>query len=95
MTEWFVYLVQCSDGTLYTGVSTDVLKRVAAHNRGIGARYTRARRPVRLVFVDARLDKSDALRSEIAIKRWSPKQKRDLVAAAGLHEAEASESGPF
>lgn len=86
MADWFVYLVQCRDGSLYTGISTDVLRRVAAHNEGKGARYTRARRPVRLVFIDARTDKSDALRTEIAIKRMRPTEKRDLIVAAGLCE---------
>lgn len=93
MADWFVYLVQCRDGSLYTGISTDVLRRVAAHNEGKGARYTRARRPVRLVFVDARMDKSDALRTEIAIKRMGPKAKRDLIFAAALSDDAALEQG--
>lgn len=84
MSDWFVYLVRCQDGSLYAGVTTDVVRRLAAHNQGRGARYTRARRPVQLVFVDARLDRSDALRSEIAIKRMSAEQKRALVAAASF-----------
>lgn len=92
VTDWFVYLVQCSDGSLYTGVSTDVVRRLTMHNQGKGARYTRARRPVRLVFVDGRIDKSHALRSEIAIKRMPAVEKRALIAAAGLEDVSPTET---
>lgn len=68
MASWYVYIVRCRDGSLYTGVSTDVEARVATHNAGAGARYTRARRPVRLVWFERKRNRSYALRREAAIK---------------------------
>lgn len=65
----FVYMVQCQDGSLYTGWTTDVESRVAAHNRGDGARYTRGRGPVRLVYAEEVADRPTALRREAALKR--------------------------
>jgi predicted GIY-YIG superfamily endonuclease len=68
MARWFVYLVRCADDSLYTGISTDVGARVAAHNAGRGARYTRSRRPVQLVHVERKRSRSTALQREAAIK---------------------------
>jgi len=79
MASWFVYVVRCRDGSLYTGVSTDVLERVAKHNAGLGARYTRARRPVEVVHVERKRSKSNALRREAAIKSLSRADKLRLV----------------
>lgn len=76
----FVYLVRCRDGSLYCGWTTDVEARVAAHNAGTGARYTRARGPVELAWSEECADRSAALRREAAIKRLSRKAK---VALAG------------
>lgn len=73
-----VYILRCSDGTLYTGYTTDVEKRVARHNAGKGAKYTRARRPVALGFVWECADKSEALRLERKIKRRSRAEKLSL-----------------
>lgn len=78
---YFVYLVECSDGTLYTGISTDVARRVAEHNAGTGAKYTRARRPVRVVYVEEAGDRSEASRREFEIKRLSRKEKEALIAS--------------
>jgi predicted GIY-YIG superfamily endonuclease len=80
MAAWFVYVVRCRDGSLYTGISTDVPARVAAHNEGRGARYTRSRRPVALVYVERRRLRSTALRRELAIKALSRTQKVLLIA---------------
>ena len=66
--RWFVYVVRCRDGSLYTGISNDVDARVACHNSGKGARYTRARRPVQLVYTERKRSRSYALRREAAIK---------------------------
>jgi len=66
--RWFVYVVRCRDGSLYTGISNDVDARVARHNAGQGARYTRARRPVQLVYTERKRSRSYALRREAAIK---------------------------
>lgn len=74
----FVYMVRCADGTLYTGWAVDVAARVRAHNAGRGARYTRARRPVTLVFSEAQPDRSAALRRERALKKLPRARKLAL-----------------
>jgi putative endonuclease len=80
MARWFVYVVRCADGSLYTGISTDVPARVAAHNAGRGARYTRARRPVELVHLERKRSQSTAAKREAAIKAWPRARKLGLVA---------------
>ena len=82
MARWFVYVVRCRDGSLYTGVSTDVAGRVAVHNAGKGARYTRARRPVVVVHVERKRSRGNALKREAAIKALSRAEKLDLLAPA-------------
>jgi putative endonuclease len=80
MAAWFVYVVRCRDGSLYTGISTDVAARVAAHNGGRGARYTRSRLPVALVMVERRRTRGAALRREAAIKALDRPRKLALLA---------------
>jgi putative endonuclease len=75
----FVYIVRCADGTLYTGWTTDVTRRVAQHNAGRGARYTRMRRPVVLVYREDVPDRSTAMRREVAIKKLDRERKERLV----------------
>ena len=73
---WFLYVVQCSDNTLYTGVTTEISRRVNEHNVGArGAKYTMARRPVRLVYWEEHPNRSDAQSYEYAFKKLSRKQK--------------------
>lgn len=79
MNGWSVYLVRCKDNSLYTGISNNVPKRVSAHNSGKGARYTRSRRPVILVYSENAASKSAALKREAAIKRLTKKAKEKLV----------------
>ncbi len=79
MTDWVVYLVRCADDTLYAGVATDVDARVAKHNDGSGAKYTRTRRPVELVYVEPAADRSAALVREHAIKKMNADEKRRLI----------------
>lgn len=79
LSRAFIYMVECSDGTFYTGWTNDVAARVAAHNAGSGARYTRGRGPVRLVYWEECADKPAAQRREWEIKRLSRDQKRQLV----------------
>jgi putative endonuclease len=74
-----VYIVECTDGSLYTGVARDLGARLEQHNRGAGARYTRGRGPVRLVYAEPVPDRSRALRREYAIKRMSRSAKRRLA----------------
>jgi len=80
MSAWYVYVLECADGTLYTGVATDVAARVAAHNAGKGAKYTRGRRPVALVYQERAGDRGAALSREYAIKRMRAAEKRKLIA---------------
>ena len=75
---WFVYLIECVDGSLYTGIAVDVDARYAAHARGKGARYTRAHPPARLLARFEYPDRSAALKAEYAIKQLSPAAKRAL-----------------
>lgn len=81
---WYVYLIECRDGSIYTGIAVDVAARYAAHAAGKGARYTRARPPQRLLAVFAVADRSAALREEIRIKRLTAAQKRALAEATPL-----------
>jgi putative endonuclease len=76
---WSVYLARCADGSLYTGVTTDPERRLAQHNRGLGATYTRGRVPVTLVYCEPALDRSGALRREHAIKQLTRAQKEALA----------------
>ena len=76
---YFVYLLRCVDGTLYTGCTNDLRRRLAVHNAGKGAKYTRSRLPVSLVYWESLPDKSSALRRESAIKRLSRAQKLSLI----------------
>jgi putative endonuclease len=75
----YVYLLECADGTYYTGWTIDLKARVAAHNAGTGSRYTRGRRPVRLVYWEEAASKSQALRREAALRRLSHAAKRSLA----------------
>jgi putative endonuclease len=75
----YVYIVRCADGTLYTGWTVDVARRVAEHNAGRGARYTRQRGPVTLVYSEAQPDRSAAMRREEEIKRRGRRYKERLV----------------
>ncbi len=86
MASWSVYIVRCVDGSLYTGVSNDVVARVLRHNAGKGARYTRSRRPVKLVWRKRVKDKSAALRLEAAMKKLPRAQKLLLVLKASARK---------
>lgn len=76
---WFVYLVRCSDDTLYTGIALNVAERIAAHDAGKGARYTRGRGPLTLCVSRRCKTKSDALKLELAIKRLTREEKLALT----------------
>lgn len=75
----YVYIIKCSDGTLYTGWTKDVEKRIAAHNSGAGAKYTRGRAPVALLHLEEFACREDALRREAQIKKMTRKEKHALV----------------
>ena len=77
---WYVYMLRCGDGTLYTGITDDVDRRLAAHRSGKGAKYTRGRGPLELVYTEEQPDKSAALRREMEIKKLRREQKEALIA---------------
>jgi putative endonuclease len=81
---WFVYLARCTDGTLYTGIALDVAARIAAHDSGRGARYTRGRGPLVLCAVRRCSAKGDALRLEMAVKRLPRPMKETLTSVRRL-----------
>lgn len=76
---WYVYMVECDDGSLYTGVSNDLAKRFAAHQCGRGAKYFRLRKPLRIVYTEQQLSKSHALAREYAIKQLPKSAKLTLI----------------
>ena len=79
MSNWFIYILRCADGTLYTGVTTDVQRRLAEHNAGIGAKYTRSRGPLICVWQESARSRSMACKREAALKRLSRADKQKLV----------------
>lgn len=79
--NYYVYLLRCSDNTIYTGCTNNLERRVQTHNAGKGAKYTRSRRPVELVYQEIQPDRSAALRREAEVKRLSRKDKLALIAA--------------
>lgn len=75
----YTYIVKCSDGSLYTGWTTDLQKRIKAHNEGKGAKYTKTRRPVELVYAEEHSTKVEAMQREYAIKQLSREKKLQLI----------------
>jgi predicted GIY-YIG superfamily endonuclease len=80
---WFVYVLRCADGSLYTGITNDVARRCKQHNDGRASRYTRGRRPVRLVYQEGHPSRGSALKREAAIKSLSRPEKERLIRATG------------
>ena len=78
---WYVYILRCSDGSLYTGITTDLTRRTREHNDGTASRYTRSRRPVKLVYQERKRSQSSALKREAAIKKLARRQKLALTGA--------------
>ena len=81
--DWYVYLVKCSDGTLYTGIARDIERRLREHDTGVGAKYTRGRGPVKLVAVSRAMGRAEASRNEARIKRVPRNRKVDAMLAIG------------
>jgi predicted GIY-YIG superfamily endonuclease len=79
--SWVVYILRCGDGTFYTGITKDVGRRCRQHNDGKASRYTRSRRPTRLVYQEPQSDQAAALRREAAIKALSRREKAMLIRA--------------
>ncbi|MBK9924371.1 MAG: GIY-YIG nuclease family protein [Anaerolineales bacterium] len=78
MSKCYCYIVECADGTYYTGWAVDAEKRVAVHNKGLGAKYTKTRRPVKLVYMEEQPDRVTAMKRERAIKKMTRLQKQKL-----------------
>ncbi|MBM2659723.1 GIY-YIG nuclease family protein [Staphylococcus pseudoxylosus] len=79
MDKHYIYIVKCKDSSLYTGYAKDVTQRIAKHNNGQGAKYTKIRRPVQLVYQEMFDTKSEALKREYEIKRYTRQQKLELI----------------
>ena len=79
--NWYLYILCCGDGTLYTGITNDVEKRLEAHRAGKGAKYTRGRSPLELVYRECCGSHSDALKREAAVKKLTRQQKEALMKA--------------
>ena len=84
----YVYIVECADGTLYSGWTNDLEKRIAAHNAGDGAKYTRSRRPVKLRYYETFEEKSKALRREYALKKLTRAEKIALIESGAIVDNE-------
>lgn len=79
ISQWFVYILECSDSTLYTGITNNLEKRVEDHNSGFGAKYTRVRTPVKLVYYEKYNNRSEASKREYIVKGFSRAKKLMLV----------------
>jgi predicted GIY-YIG superfamily endonuclease len=77
--RWVLYIIKCGDGTLYTGITNDIARRVNQHNDGSASRYTRSRLPVKLVYQESCRGRSQALKKEFALKSLSRKEKENYI----------------
>ena len=77
--EWFLYMIRCKNGQLYTGITTDVQRRLAEHQSGKGAKFLRGRGPLQLVFQQKAGSRSEALKLEAAIKKWPKPAKEEFI----------------
>ncbi len=80
---YFVYLLECTDKTLYTGITTDLGRRFDEHKKGVGSKYTSAKKVERIIYSEEQPDRSAALKREAEIKSWPREKKLQLVAASG------------
>lgn len=92
-SPWLVYMVECRDGSLYTGITNDIERRLSQHNDGTAARYTRSRRPVQLRYREVCESRSNALVRECAVRLLSPKQKWELIARYEGEKADGDAPG--
>ena len=80
-SNWYLYILRCGDGTLYTGITTDVQKRLETHRAGKGAKYTRGRQPLELAYREICENHSAALKRELEVKKLTRQEKEALIAA--------------
>jgi predicted GIY-YIG superfamily endonuclease len=88
--QWFVYLLRCADDSLYTGITIDVERRCEQHEAGTASRYTRARRPTRLVYLETTASRTTALKREWAIKALSRREKMTLIRSGAAGNVEVA-----
>lgn len=81
---WYVYILKCADNTLYTGITVDVKRRLVQHNAGKGAKYTRSRTPVEVMYTEVAECRSSATKREMAIKKMTKTQKQQLILNGAL-----------
>ena len=91
-TMWYVYILECSDNSLYTGTTTNISRRVNEHNRSKGGNYTRICMPIKLVHHEPHANRSEALKREVQIKRWSKEKKLALINGDKARLTELSKS---
>ena len=89
---WYLYILKCSDGSLYTGVTPNLQRRTKSHNNGSGGRYTRCRLPVSLIYSESYSTKSEALKRELQVKGWSRAKKESLIAGNLIRLKELTKS---
>jgi putative endonuclease len=76
--SWFLYILQCVDGTLYTGITTDIFRRISQHENGKGAKYTKGRSPFKIIYTETHNNRSEASKREVEVKRMSRGEKMEL-----------------
>ncbi|MDE1463597.1 GIY-YIG nuclease family protein [Spartinivicinus poritis] len=86
--DWLVYIVECADNTLYTGITNNLERRINQHNTGTGAKYLKGRRPVKPVYIESGHDRSSASKRENSIKRFTRQQKIKLINYKGSSNKE-------
>ena len=92
---WYVYILKCADNTLYTGITTELSRRVERHNTGRGGSYTRTRTPVKLVYQEPAPTQSSAIKREAQIKKWTREKKLALISGDLSHLHRLSKSRDF
>lgn len=85
--QWHFYLARCSDDSLYAGIAVDPVKRMEVHNAGKGARYTRSRLPIEMVYSETLPDQSSALKREAEVRKWSRQKKEELIAGHSTEDS--------
>ncbi len=93
MSMYYAYMLRCADGTLYSGYTDNIKRRLAAHNNGTASKYTRVRLPVALAYCEAFVGKAEAMKRECALKRLTKEQKERLVSGFEAGTLPASTSG--
>ena len=82
ISHWYLYILECSDGTYYTGITTDIPRRIQAHEDGKGAKYTKGRAPLKLIYSEECTDRSSASKRELQVKALAKEEKIALIRAA-------------